>query len=117
MGLSMDYLLKSLKARFDDGGRPGSQAGRLDIFQSAAGAKHQCGSITIKFAVIAGFIHAGKGSCSRWLHKDAAFTQSCYSLQNFFIGHFDEVTSCLPVSYTHLRAHETRHDLVCRLLL
>src|SRR5665648_655153 len=26
-------------------------------------------------------------------------------------GNFD------PVSYTHLRAHETRHDLVCRLLL
>ena len=24
---------------------------------------------------------------------------------------------CIPVSYTHLRAHETRHDLVCRLLL
>src|SRR5450759_902952 len=22
-----------------------------------------------------------------------------------------------PVSYTHLRAHETRHDIVCRLLL
>src|SRR5428012_2939 len=26
-------------------------------------------------------------------------------------------TSTAPVSYTHLRAHETRHDLVCRLLL
>src|SRR5450759_5815284 len=25
--------------------------------------------------------------------------------------------ACGPVSYTHLRAHETRHDLVCRLLL
>src|SRR5665648_1169353 len=25
--------------------------------------------------------------------------------------------SIIPVSYTHLRAHETRHDLVCRLLL
>src|SRR5665648_1142891 len=25
--------------------------------------------------------------------------------------------SIAPVSYTHLRAHETRHDLVCRLLL
>src|SRR5450756_88641 len=25
--------------------------------------------------------------------------------------------SLLSVSYTHLRAHETRHDLVCRLLL
>src|SRR5450756_2873064 len=30
----------------------------------------------------------------------------------------DPVTGhCIPVSYTHLRAHETRHDLVCRLLL
>src|SRR5450759_203642 len=27
------------------------------------------------------------------------------------------VRSYRPVSYTHLRAHETRHDLVCRLLL
>src|SRR5450759_2045299 len=26
-------------------------------------------------------------------------------------------TGSRPVSYTHLRAHETRHDLVCRLLL
>src|SRR5665648_182064 len=31
-------------------------------------------------------------------------------LKNFFID-------IGPVSYTHLRAHETRHDLVCRLLL
>src|SRR5450756_2957946 len=28
-----------------------------------------------------------------------------------------EVTAYIPVSYTHLRAHETRHDLLCRLLL
>src|SRR5659263_315053 len=27
------------------------------------------------------------------------------------------VEAIRPVSYTHLRAHETRHDLVCRLLL
>src|SRR5450756_665793 len=27
------------------------------------------------------------------------------------------VMEYVPVSYTHLRAHETRHDLVCRLLL
>eukprot|EP00825_Cyclidium_porcatum_P003228 TRINITY_DN11496_c0_g1_i2.p1 TRINITY_DN11496_c0_g1~~TRINITY_DN11496_c0_g1_i2.p1 ORF type:complete len:267 (-),score=86.20 TRINITY_DN11496_c0_g1_i2:461-1261(-) len=26
-------------------------------------------------------------------------------------------SALIPVSYTHLRAHETRHDLVCRLLL
>src|SRR5450759_2216608 len=28
-----------------------------------------------------------------------------------------KVLGLAPVSYTHLRAHETRHDLVCRLLL
>src|SRR5450756_2652316 len=26
------------------------------------------------------------------------------------------LTSSIAVSYTHLRAHETRHDIVCRLL-
>src|SRR5450759_1654816 len=37
------------------------------------------------------------------------------------IGGFEhptkEVHRLVSVSYTHLRAHETRHDLVCRLLL
>src|SRR5659263_120832 len=28
-----------------------------------------------------------------------------------------DMRGIVPVSYTHLRAHETRHDLVCRLLL
>src|SRR5450756_2734173 len=30
---------------------------------------------------------------------------------------FSVKATSTPVSYTHLRAHETRHDLVCRLLL
>eukprot|EP01016_Furgasonia_blochmanni_P016916 TRINITY_DN19887_c0_g1_i1.p1 TRINITY_DN19887_c0_g1~~TRINITY_DN19887_c0_g1_i1.p1 ORF type:complete len:327 (+),score=48.39 TRINITY_DN19887_c0_g1_i1:169-1149(+) len=35
-----------------------------------------------------------------------------------FILHCNRTTiSLITVSYTHLRAHETRHDLVCRLLL
>ena len=29
----------------------------------------------------------------------------------------ESVSGTGAVSYTHLRAHETRHDLVCRLLL
>src|SRR5450759_3743952 len=33
-----------------------------------------------------------------------------------FVDRFTEA-GIIPVSYTHLRAHETRHDLVCRLLL
>src|SRR5450756_3145751 len=28
----------------------------------------------------------------------------------------DDIHGMFAVSYTHLRAHETRHDLVCRLL-
>src|SRR5450756_3135234 len=31
--------------------------------------------------------------------------------------HVARIEQSPPVSYTHLRAHETRHDLVCRLLL
>src|SRR5659263_384025 len=35
-----------------------------------------------------------------------------------FADNYDNSTKePTPVSYTHLRAHETRHDLVCRLLL
>src|SRR5665648_594452 len=35
-------------------------------------------------------------------------------------GYIKDYITCIglkAVSYTHLRAHETRHDLVCRLLL
>ena len=32
-------------------------------------------------------------------------------------GGFSPAGDTAAVSYTHLRAHETRHDLVCRLLL
>ena len=34
-----------------------------------------------------------------------------------FISHKTANTSFVAVSYTHLRAHETRGNLVCRLLL
>ena len=33
------------------------------------------------------------------------------------IGEIPEAVVTVPVSYTHLRAHETVLDLVCRLLL
>src|SRR5450759_3318005 len=32
-------------------------------------------------------------------------------------GFYRKSVKLIAVSYTHLRAHETRHDLVCRLLL
>ena len=48
-------------------------------------------------------------SCS-----DCAFNNK-HSLADLTIADYWGVNK--PVSYTHLRAHETRHDLVCRLLL
>src|SRR5450756_2118800 len=69
-------------------------------------------------------IHAGCGQCKRC--RQGMYT-SCHNYgmnygqvdkghrANGFTtdGGFCEY----PVTYTHLRAHETRHDLVCRLLL
>ena len=44
--------------------------------------------------------------------------QSDLAVQRLRISIRDAMTHCIQsVSYTHLRAHETRHDLVCRLLL
>src|SRR5450759_3326352 len=36
---------------------------------------------------------------------------------DIFLMQLEIPVSTVAVSYTHLRAHETRHDLVCRLLL
>ena len=38
-----------------------------------------------------------------------------YALNGFSVSVEADISGA--VSYTHLRAHETRHDLVCRLLL
>ena len=38
-------------------------------------------------------------------------------MENFKQGTVAKALGIETVSYTHLRAHETRHDLVCRLLL
>ena len=35
----------------------------------------------------------------------------------FYNNYYNTIESVYSVSYTHLRAHETREDLVCRLLL
>ena len=52
--------------------------------------------------------------------KDGFILEDAYS-KNYIIGSPESdkpiKVKILAVSYTHLRAHETRHDLVCRLLL
>src|SRR5450756_1901624 len=57
-------------------------------------------------------------SCARHLPVSVSATMNQRARPN--LGSTRESISllcALTVSYTHLRAHETRHDLVCRLLL
>src|SRR5665648_1021900 len=58
--------------------------------------------------------------CSCFPNNWAARDKRCKVRQKFVDGFQFKGTvpdNLPPVSYTHLRAHETRHDLVCRLLL
>src|SRR5450759_4795876 len=56
-------------------------------------------------------------------YKSRPYPRHAYSLVQlssiFSISQWAVTNPCgqKAVSYTHLRAHETRHDLVCRLLL
>ena len=45
------------------------------------------------------------------------FCEAKYHLKNIICAATSFIYSVLPVSYTHLRAHETDSYLVCRLLL
>src|SRR5665811_1434757 len=58
-------------------------------------------------------------------HRPAGHTTACFSILNLLCGKspfllvsfLKGAIIVIPVSYTHLRAHETVLDLVCRLLL
>src|SRR5665648_386407 len=51
------------------------------------------------------------GKLKNWRSENIIFAE--YPLNDTWARDHGAIT----VSYTHLRAHETRHDLVCRLLL
>src|SRR5450759_1584752 len=62
------------------------------------------------------------GACTRAAGDATSFEHRAQGIEAGWRDRLDKVrarsaTDLLPVSYTHLRAHETRHDLVCRLLL
>eukprot|EP00657_Telonema_sp_P-1_P012416 TRINITY_DN896_c0_g1_i4.p1 TRINITY_DN896_c0_g1~~TRINITY_DN896_c0_g1_i4.p1 ORF type:complete len:110 (-),score=57.88 TRINITY_DN896_c0_g1_i4:33-362(-) len=54
-------------------------------------------------------------SCMRSLPRWSSWTRAFINLDSLHTG--VHVIHLSPVSYTHLRAHETVLDLVCRLLL
>eukprot|EP00831_Metopus_contortus_P032979 TRINITY_DN26515_c0_g1_i2.p2 TRINITY_DN26515_c0_g1~~TRINITY_DN26515_c0_g1_i2.p2 ORF type:complete len:101 (+),score=21.31 TRINITY_DN26515_c0_g1_i2:118-420(+) len=54
------------------------------------------------------------------LVQEAVVLTLCYfsqELSSEIVEHHTKILPVLPVSYTHLRAHETSLHLVCRLLL
>ena len=53
-----------------------------------------------------------EGVLSKWLVKQGDKVRS-----GDVIAEIETDKATMAVSYPHLRAHETRHDLVCRLLL
>ncbi|CZR99182.1 hypothetical protein CDFC105_63986 [Clostridioides difficile] len=76
------------------------------------------------------FFFLGTGDPPRSTHCISSAASDVYKRQGYLMFTLPVSTSSLilskcitaliyavPVSYTHLRAHETRHDLVCRLLL
>src|SRR5665648_1234415 len=54
---------------------------------------------------------------SQYGQEDFINTIRSISFTNDLYIHIETSDGTIAVSYTHLRAHETRHDLVCRLLL
>ena len=66
--------------------------------------------------------HIGKGlvACTlpkaEWTHA-GHFAAAVWLLDHDIYDPFKEMPGFIPVSYTHLRAHETKANLVCRLLL
>src|SRR5450756_1635183 len=57
----------------------------------------------------------GEGPLS--IPQATSIIEQVLSALSYAHGHDVVHRDIKPVSYTHLRAHETRHDLVCRLLL
>src|SRR5450756_654207 len=55
------------------------------------------------------------GSCPEWVMESGPIF--CVRVATALKGTRSPFSDLTSVSYTHLRAHETRHDLVCRLLL
>ena len=51
----------------------------------------------------------------RAVKEEFSLTATGFMMSGYFVGYF--IGAITTVSYTHLRAHETREDLVCRLLL
>src|SRR5450756_3024371 len=97
-------MLKYLKKLFKKIG-PGFITGAADDDPSGVATYSQTGAIF--------------GFSQLWL---ALFTLPFMVVIQQMCGRIGMVTGkglagVIPVSYTHLRAHETRHDLVCRLLL
>src|SRR5450756_2753392 len=65
----------------------------------------------ISVSYLVGDLQIGRGGVA----GNISYGLGCLGLKPLLVGSVGP--DFAAVSYTHLRAHETRHDLVCRLLL
>src|SRR5450756_2778473 len=94
------------------------------MYRDPSGRQRSAGTFTSERAALrAARRSESKVETGGWIdHASGRITFREYVEQVWLPSRHVEVSTLAgyhsyPVSYTHLRAHETRHDLVCRLLL
>src|SRR5665648_1028287 len=97
--------------------RPGARGGRLYIWTSVRG--HHGGTTSMRGL---GEQHVGAGrarddTAGGVVPRREVELPVCVHVAGGDVAEIESSRPAAAVSYTHLRAHETRHDLVCRLLL
>ena len=88
-----------------------SESSPLEVHVLASGSKGNCTVIKKGNSVI---LHDVGISCRRIVNGLKELHIDMSQGDGIFISH--EHTDHIAVSYTHIRAHETRSNIVCRLL-
>src|SRR5450756_1469768 len=90
---------------------------------SAAPTYFECSKVksltNINYPLIDGGVFVNNPALCAYaeVHNEYEVTARDMAILSLGTGYEKQAYNYNPVSYTHLRAHETRHDLVCRLLL
>eukprot|EP00825_Cyclidium_porcatum_P017972 TRINITY_DN20618_c0_g1_i1.p1 TRINITY_DN20618_c0_g1~~TRINITY_DN20618_c0_g1_i1.p1 ORF type:complete len:227 (+),score=52.05 TRINITY_DN20618_c0_g1_i1:112-792(+) len=114
--LSSVNLIKSKQLSQSQSKQPSDSKDNIDVKQKKKEDKGKnignCYKKCLEFKLILKISH---------LTINSSFQQLIFTLINkqiqICISVYIYIYTYISVSYTHLRAHETRHDLVCRLLL
>src|SRR5450756_797416 len=114
MAFTGKFLFEGLKVLYNTVMNHGNAAGTINVWMCVSRGGDPVGSparMTNPYAGVIGLIY------NSFKVTDLSFNLRDVNFSAVKRGYSCRVITSIPVSYTHLRAHETRHDLVCRLLL